>query len=178
MMGISHYKSKPTEWTVPRLNHGLWVMMLWKYMFTNYSKCTTLVGGILITGRLCMCEDRGLWKALCLLLSITVSLKLFWKCLCFVLKANGESTRDLNALWCHFFFLLEKVVFTKKRKEKKKWPYKNQNKVIINQKTNQKKSKHKSKKQADHDFFRNCHVTNMHLEICECKKKEKRNLWM
>lgn len=39
-----------------------------------------------------------------------------------------------------FFFLLEKVVFTKKRKEKKKWPYKkNKTKVIINQKTNQNK---------------------------------------
>lgn len=38
-----------------------------------------------------------------------------------------------------FFFLLEKLVFTKKRKEKKKWPYKKQNKVIINQKTNQNK---------------------------------------
>lgn len=123
-------------------------------------------GGMLITGRLCLCEDRGLWKALCLLLSITVSLKLFWKFLCFVLKSNGESTRNLNALWCHFS-ILEKLCFTKKRKEKKKWPYKKQKQTYHKSKTNQNKVNINLKK-TDHDFFHNFYVTKMHLEICEC----------
>ena len=45
---------------------------------------------------------------------------------------------------------------------------KKQNKSYHKSKNKPKQSKHKSKKQTDHDFFHNCHVTKMHLEICEC----------
>ena len=65
-----------------------------------------------------------------------------------------------------FFFLLEKVIFTKKRKE---MAIQKTKQSCHKSKKKPKKSKHKSKKQADHDFFRNCHVTKMHLEICECR---------
>ena len=58
--------SKPTECTKPRVNPkvncGLWVIMICQLRFIDCNKCTTLVEEI-DNVRLCMCEGaQGIWE--------------------------------------------------------------------------------------------------------------------
>lgn len=106
----------------PKVNWGLWVIMMCQCRFIHCNECATLVGAVDSWGRLCMCGSRGYMRTelSVLLLSFALNLKLlekkacFWKIRCkkyFFFVKNKLKCSPFVLLWT-FSFSVDPMVLS------------------------------------------------------------------